>query len=170
MMSGDSSPGPVAGADGLLASLREAVPSAEAGRSVGDDVIRVPARDLARLAEAARACGFEMCSDITVVDYLGIRRVRFEVVVNLLSLQHNRRLRVLVPVPEGDPEVPSLVPVYPGANFLEREAYDMFGIRFAGHPDLTRILMPDDWMGHPLRRDFDVGAVPVQFKDAHQVT
>ena len=169
-MSGDSSPGPAAAADEVLASLGEAVPSAEAGRSVGDQVIRVPAEDLARLAGAARARGFEMCSDITVVDYLGIRRVRFEVVVNLLSLQHNRRLRILVPVPEGDPEVPSLVPVYPGANFLEREAYDMFGIRFAGHPDLTRILMPDDWMGHPLRRDFDVGAVPVQFKDAHQVT
>ena len=169
-MSGDCAPGPVAGADQVLASLREAVPSVEVGRSAGDDVIRVPARDLVRLAEAARACGFEMCSDITVVDYLGIRRVRFEVVVNLLSLQHNRRLRVRVPVPESEPEVPSLVPVYPGANFLEREAYDMFGIRFAGHPDLTRILMPDDWVGHPLRRDFDVGAVPVQFKDAHQVT
>ena len=168
-MSADSSPGQVAGADEVLANLMEAVPSVDAGRSAGDLVIRVPAQDLARLAGAARARGFEMCSDITVVDYLGKRRVRFEVVVNLLSLQHNRRLRILVPVREGDPEVPSLVPVYPGANFLEREAYDMFGIRFAGHPDLTRILMPDDWMGHPLRRDFDVGAVPVQFKDAPQV-
>ncbi|WP_420613428.1 NADH-quinone oxidoreductase subunit C [Candidatus Spongiisocius sp.] len=168
-MPGDSLPGPVAGADEMLASLGEAVPSAEIDCSTGDDVIRIPARDLARLAEAARAGGFEMCSDITVVDYLGVRRVRFEVVVNLLSLQHNRRLRILVPVPEGDPEVPSLVPVYPGANFMEREAYDMFGIRFAGHPDLTRILMPDDWVGHPLRRDFDVGAVPVQFKAAHRV-
>ena len=168
-MPGDSLPGPVAGADEMLASLGEAVPSAEIDRSTGDDVIRVPARDLARVAEVARAGGFEMCSDITVVDYLGVRRVRFEVVVNLLSLQHNRRLRILVPVPEGDPEVPSLVPVYPGANFMEREAYDMFGIRFAGHPDLTRILMPDDWVGHPLRRDFDVGAVPVQFKAAHRV-
>ena len=169
-MSGDGSPGPVDGSDEMLAGLTEAVPSAEADRSVGDDVIRVPARDLARLAEAARAGGFEMCSDITVVDYLRVRRVRFEVVVNLLSLQHNRRLRILVPVSEDDPEVPSLVPVYPGANFLEREAYDMFGIRFTGHPDLTRILMPDDWMGHPLRRDFDVGAVPVQFKASHRVS
>jgi NADH/F420H2 dehydrogenase subunit C len=168
-MSGDSLPGPVAGSDEMLASLGEAVSSAEIDHSAGDEIIRVPARDLARLAETARAGGFEMCSDITVVDYVGVRRVRFEVVVNLLSLQHNRRLRILVPVPEGDPVVPSLVPVYPGANFMEREAYDMFGIRFDGHPDLTRILMPDDWVGHPLRRDFDVGAVPVQFKAAHRV-
>ena len=169
-MSGDSSPAAVADLDGVLAGLVEAVPSAEAGRSFGDDVMRVPAPDLARLAEAARAAGFEMCSDITVVDYLRVRRVRFELVVNLLSLRHNRRLRILVPVPEDDLEVPSLVPVYPGANFLEREAYDMFGVRFSGHPDLTRILMPDDWMGHPLRRDADVGAVPVQFKASPQVS
>ena len=98
-----------------------------------------------------------------------LRRTRFELVINLLSLSHNRRLRILVPVPEEDPVVPSLVPDYPGANFLEREVYDMFGISFTGHPDMTRILMPDDWEGHPLRRDFGVGAVPVQFKEAHQV-
>ena len=155
--------------DDWAAGLVEAVPGAEAGRAAGDDIIRVPAAGLARLAAAARAAGFEMCSDITAVDYQGIRRTRFELVVNLLSLRHNRRLRILVPVPEDAPVAPSLVPVYPGANFLEREVYDMFGIRFDGHPDLTRILMPDDWEGHPLRRDFGVGAVPVQFKEAHQV-
>ena len=156
-------------ADDLLAGVLEAVPAAQAGVSAGDDIVRVPAPDLARLAAAAKAGGFEMCSDITAVDYQGIRRTRFELVVNLLSLRHNRRLRILVPVTEDEPVVPSLVPVYPGANFLEREVYDMFGIRFAGHPDLTRILMPDDWEGHPLRRDFGVGAVPVQFKESHQV-
>ena len=165
MASGDNGPG----SDDLLAGLQEAIQGAEPGVSVGDDVIRVPPSGLAELVAAARSSGFEMCSDVTAVDYLGVRRTRFELVINLLSLSHNRRLRILVPVPEDDPEVPSLVPVYPGANFLEREVYDMFGISFTGHPDLTRILMPDDWEGHPLRRDSGVGAVPVQFKEAHQV-
>ncbi len=163
-----------AGTDGsgsgdLVSGLLEAVPESERDVSAGDDVIRVPPSSLADLAAAARSSGFEMCADITAVDYQGIRRTRFELVVNLLSLSHNRRLRILVAVPEDDPLVPSLVPVYPGANFLEREVYDMFGISFTGHPDMTRILMPDDWEGHPLRRDFGVGAVPVQFKEAHRV-
>ena len=163
-------PTPEAGTgDDLPSALLGAVASARPVTSLGDDVIRVASGDLARLARAARAAGFEMCSDITAVDYLGKRRTRFEVVVNLLSLSLNRRLRVVASVPEDDPVVPSLVSVYPGANFPEREVYDMFGIRFEGHPDLTRILMPDDWEGHPLRRDFGVGAVPVQFKEAHQV-
>ncbi len=111
-----------------------------------------------------------MMVDLTAVDYLRVRRVRFEVVVGLLSLQHNLRLRLLVPVPADDPIVPSLVPVYPGANFFERETFDMFGIIFKDHPDLTRILLPDDWVGHPLRKDFATGGVPVQFKSSPQVT
>jgi len=68
-----------------------------------------------------------------------------------------------------NPTVESLTPLWPGAGFAEREVYDMFGIVFAGHPDLTRILMPDDWEGHPLRKDFGVGSVPVQFKESHKV-
>ncbi|MDE0168249.1 MAG: NADH-quinone oxidoreductase subunit C [bacterium] len=159
----------VSGSGASVAGLLEAVPGSESDVSGGDDVIRVPPSCLADLAAAARSSGFEMCTDITAVDYRGIRRTRFELVVNLLSLAHNRRLRILVAVPEDDPVVPSLVPVYPGANFLEREVYDMFGISFTGHPDMTRILMPDDWEGHPLRRDFGVGAVPVQFKESHRV-
>ena len=135
----------------------------------GQEVAIVPPALLREVATAAHGAGFEMCVDVTAVDYKGLRSERFEVVVSLLSMAHRQRLRLRVPVPESDPEVPSLVPVYPGANFFEREVFDMFGITFADHPDLTRILMPDDWEGYPLRKDFGVGSVPVQFKAAHQV-
>jgi NADH-quinone oxidoreductase subunit C len=124
---------------------------------------------------AYRAGGFEMLSDLCAVDYLGhpqralpegVGAERFEVVVDLLSLARSRRVRVRTQVPESDPVLDSLWDLYPGAEAMEREAYDMFGIRFSGHPDLSRILMPDDWEGHPLRKDYGVGRVPVQFKEA----
>jgi NADH-quinone oxidoreductase subunit C len=97
----------------------------------------------------------EMLSDLTVVDYLG-RTPRFEVVYQLYSLTHNHRLRVKVPVPEEDPVVPSATGLWKSANWAEREAWDMFGIRFAGHPDLRRILMYPEFEGHPLRKDYPV--------------
>ena len=128
--------------------------------------------DRSRLADLAAACkdaGFEMCMDVTAVDFHRKRRTRFQVVVNLLSHQHRRRLRITVGVPADEPVVPSLCSVYPGAGFPEREVYDLFGITFEGHPDLTRILMPDDWEGHPLRKDYSVGSVPVRFKASPQV-
>ena len=116
---------------------------------------------------------FTMLVDTAVVDHLldgsrvgvdGVAPERFEVVVNFLSHARNRRIRVIAEVPAGDPTVPSLTPIYPGANFPERESYDLFGITFEGHPDLTRILMPDDWHGHPLRKDDPAARVPVTFK------
>jgi NADH-quinone oxidoreductase subunit C len=116
-----------------------------------------------------------MLADLTAVDYLThperavrseIPYERFEVVANLLSLSRSSRVRVRVQVPELDPVVDTLWDIYPGAEAMEREVYDMFGIVFAGHPDLTRILMPEDWEGHPLRKDYPVGRVPVQFKEA----
>ena len=91
---------------------------------------------------------------------------RFEVVVNLLSFSPARRVRLRVMIPEDDPVCPTLFFVYPGTENMEREAYDLMGIRFDGHPDPSRILMPQDWEGHPLRRDYGVGRVPVQFKGA----
>ena len=154
----------------VLRALIEPFENVEWAPSGNQDVAVVPKAELRDFARAAREAGFELCMDVTAVDYLRARRVRFEVVANLLSHQHNLRLRVRVPVPADDPEVPSLVPVYPGTNFFEREVYDMFGILFEGHPDMTRILMPDDWVGYPLRKDFATGQVPVQFKGAHKVS
>lgn len=120
--------------------------------------------------------GYAMCIDLCGVDYLahpgrdlpdGVGAERFEVVVNLLDINQRRRARVRVQVPESDPTLPSLFELYPGTEAMEREAYDMFGIEFSGHPDLTRILMPEDWIGHPLRKDYAVGQIPVQFKGAN---
>jgi NADH-quinone oxidoreductase subunit C len=129
----------------------------------------VPGEDWLAFAEAAEEAGFEVCSDVTAVDWLRSRPERYELVANLVSMRHKLRLRMTTPVEREDPTVASITPVWPGAGFAEREVYDMFGITFEGHPDLTRILMPDDWEGHPLRKDFGVGLVPVQFKASHQV-
>jgi NADH-quinone oxidoreductase subunit C len=128
-----------------------------------------------RMVAAFRDAGFEMCSDLCAVDYLthpgrslpeGVTPERFEVVVNLLSLSMRQRVRIRVQVPESDPAVDSLFDVYPGTEAMERETYDLVGIVFNDHPDLTRILMPEDWEGYPLRKDYGVGRVPVQFKEA----
>ena len=94
----------------------------------------------------------------------GWRAERFEVVVILISHTARERLRLRVQVPEADPTVPSLFDVHPGTEAPEREVFDLFGIAFDGHPDLTRILMPEDWVGHPLRKDEAIGRIPVQFK------
>lgn len=157
-------------ADLVLRSLIEPFPQTAWFTSHGQDVVQVPREDLLAFARAARESGFEFLADVTAVDWFGQRTLRFEVVINLLSMEHARRLRVLVGVHEADITVPSLVPVWPGANYPEREVYDLFGIIFDGHPDLTRILMPDDWEGHPLRKDFGTGDVPVQFKASHKVS
>ncbi|MEE9177601.1 MAG: NADH-quinone oxidoreductase subunit C [Acidimicrobiia bacterium] len=138
-------------------------------QSHGQDVARVPVDDWYAFAEAAKGHGFEVCADVTAVDWMRQRPDRFEVVANLLSMSLGARLRMSTSVGRDEPTVASLTPLWPGAGFAEREVYDMFGINFEGHPDLTRILMPDDWVGHPLRKDFGVGSVPVQFKASHQV-
>jgi len=141
--------------------------------SRGQVVVHAPREGYLEVARALKAEGFEMCVDLTAVDYLvhpgrplpdGVEAERFEVVLNLLSLSQRRRIRVRVQVPAGDPSVASVFELWPGAEAMEREAYDVYGIRFDGHPDLTRILMPEDWEGHPLRKDYATGRVPVQFK------
>ena len=140
------------------------------------DQLAFPARDTYKQMVAAfKDAGFEMCADLCAVDYLthpgrslpdGVAPERFEVVVNLLSLSTRQRVRIRVQVPESDPSVDSVTDIYPGVDAMEREAYDMLGIVFADHPDMTRILMPEEWEGHPLRKDYGVGRVPVQFKGA----
>ncbi|WP_419921468.1 NADH-quinone oxidoreductase subunit C [Candidatus Poriferisodalis sp.] len=133
-----------------------------------------PSRDeyLAAIGMAA-VDGFEMCVDVCAVDNLtnrtrslphGVTPERFEVVVNLLDMRGRRRLRVRTQVPADDPQVPSLVGLYQGVEAPEREASDLFGIAFCDHPDPSRILLPPDWEGHPLRKDYGIGAIPVQFK------
>jgi NADH-quinone oxidoreductase subunit C len=116
---------------------------------------------------------FTQCVDVTAVDHLvdeervlpaGVGGERFEVVANFLSHPRNRRIRTICEVPADDPTVASLAGLYPGLAFAEREVFDMFGITFEGHPELTRILMPDDWVGYPLRKDDAPARVPVTFK------
>ena len=129
------------------------------------------------LVAGLKESGFALCSDVTAVDYLThpgrtvgdeVAAERFEVVVNLVSMADRARARVRCQVPAGDPRLPTITDLYAGADTPEREVYDMFGIVFEGHPDLTRILMPEDWEGHPLRKDYPAARVPVTFKgDPH---
>jgi NADH/F420H2 dehydrogenase subunit C len=160
--------------EAVAAAVVEKFPGSIAVDSRGQSVVYV---DRAVFADVARFLRdeqqFTMLVDVTAVDHLldgarveieGVTLDRFEVVANYLSHPRNSRVRVVCEVPENHPTVPSLVPVYPGANFPERETYDLFGITFEGHPDLARILMPDDWHGHPLRKDDPSARVPVTFK------
>lgn len=124
--------------------------------------LMVPRERLPDVLAAARDRGFILLTDLTALDHHP-QEPRFEVVYLLTSVDPPARLRLKVPVPGEDPAVPSAVGVFGGANWLEREVFDMFGIRFPGHPDLKRILMPDDWEGHPLRKDFPLVEEPVQF-------
>ena len=134
----------------------------------------VTSSDYISVIQQLYAEGFTMCVDLTAVDYLlhpsrtvpsDVTAQRFEVVVNLLSISKHERMRVRLQVAEGD-SVPSLFDIHPSTEAMEREVFDMFGISFDGHPDLTRILMPEDWDGHPLRKDYSQGRIPVQFKGA----
>ena len=109
---------------------------------------------------------FEMCLGVSGVHYPEQVGRELHIVYVLLSLTHNRRVRLEVSVPDSDPHLPSLVEVWGGTNWHERETWDMFGIIFDGHPGLTRILMPDDWPGHPQRKDYPLGGIPIEYKGA----
>jgi NADH-quinone oxidoreductase subunit C len=123
-------------------------------------VDRAAITDVLRFCQTDAALAFEMLIDLTAVDYLRFPGredgPRFEVVYHLYSLTHNHRLRLKVRVEEADAVVPTAVPLWPIANWFEREVWDMFGIRFAGHPDLRRLLLYEEFEGHPLRKDYPV--------------
>ena len=106
---------------------------------------------------------FEVCLGVHGVHYPEEKNRELHAVYQLLSMTNNRRIRIEVSVPDSDPHIPSLVEVWAGNNWHERETYDMFGIIFDGHPALTRILMPDDWPGHPQRKDYPLGGIPVEY-------
>lgn len=130
----------------------------EGGAPHGDETIVIKRDDAVAVFTALRNApelSFELLSDLTVVDFFG-QEPRFEVVYHLKSISLGHRLRVKIRVPEDDPVVPSLSSLWKAANWLEREAWDMFGIRFSGHPDLRRILMYEEFRGHPLRKDYPV--------------
>jgi NADH-quinone oxidoreductase subunit C len=137
------------------------------------EVVHVSRDDYVARVTAYKDDGFVMCADVCAADYLthatrdlpdDVTAERFEVVVNLLSMEPPRRVRLRVQVPADDPRLTSLFDLYPGTEAMEREVFDLMGITFDDHPDLTRILMPEDWEGHPLRKDYSVGRIPVQFE------
>jgi NADH-quinone oxidoreductase subunit C len=105
---------------------------------------------------------FDHLQDLTAVDWRGKKEPRFEVVYNIYSIRYRHSLRLKAQVPEEDPAIRSVVPLWEGANWHERECFDMFGIQFTGHPDLRRILMPEDWEGHPLRKDYPLAGPPLE--------
>ncbi len=112
------------------------------------------------------ALRFELCSGVSGVHYLDEGGRELHAVYHLVSITHNRRVRLEVTAPDADPHIPSLVGVYPTCNWHERETWDFFGIVFDGHPALTRIEMPDDWKGHPQRKDYPLGGIPVEYRGA----
>lgn len=109
---------------------------------------------------------FELCLGVNGVHYPHNEGRELHASYPLLSITHNRRIRLEVSVPVTDPHIPSLVSIYPTNDWHERETYDFFGIEFDGHPSLTRIQMPDDWEGHPQRKDYPLGGIPVEYKGA----
>lgn len=147
--------------------------------SIGTDVLFPTLEQYLELMTSLRADGFNMIVDLTAVDYLTFRAnravpadivaQRFELVVSARSTDTREIIRVRLQIDDTDLVAPSLFDVWPGSEALEREVFDLFGISFDDHPDLSRILMPEDWVGHPLRKDFAIGSIPVQFRSPSNV-
>jgi NADH-quinone oxidoreductase subunit C len=161
-------------ADALAASLAKSGSSFDAAVEqvvVGNGDLTLYVRREHLLAVASRlrddpALAFEMCLGVSGVHYPADAGEELHALYHFLSITHNRRLRVEVTAPDADPHIPSLVSVYPTCDFHERETWDFFGLIFDGHPALTRIEMPDDWRGHPQRKDYPLGGIPVEYRGA----
>jgi NADH-quinone oxidoreductase subunit C len=135
----------------------------------GEITFHVRREDLVEVARALRddpGLRFEMCMGVSGVHYPHETGRELHAVYPMLSVTHNRRIRLEVTCPDGDPHIPSITSLYPGNDWHERETFDFFGIIFDGHPGLTRIEMPDDWPGHPQRKDYPLGGIPVEYKGA----
>ena len=144
----------------------------ERGTSAGDEWVTVAAENLRTALGGLRDEGYRLLVFLTCVDHLAdsSRREwpgRYELVYQLRNMETRAQLRVRAFVDGDPPRVASVQDLFPPANWDERETFDMFGVVFEGHPDLTRILMPDDWVGHPLRRDYPVGGEVVEFSEEH---
>jgi len=161
-------------ADALALSLAQSGSSFEAAVEHvlvgnGDLTLYVRREHLLTVASSLRddpALAFEMCLGVSGVHYPADTAEELHAVYHFVSITHNRRVRVEVTAPDADPHIPSLVSIYPTCDFHERETWDFFGLIFDGHPALTRIEMPDDWRGHPQRKDYPLGGIPVEYRGA----
>jgi NADH-quinone oxidoreductase subunit C len=172
-----SSPRPYGGyfdevVDALIAAIGQEAFDASIERVVvfqDELTLEVVRSQLPTVAQALRddqALRFELCLGVSGVHYPDESGRELHAVYPLMSITHNRRIRVEVAAPDADPHIPSLFGVYPTTDWHERETYDFFGIIFDGHPALTRIEMPDDWEGHPQRKDYPLGGIPVEYHGA----
>jgi NADH-quinone oxidoreductase subunit C len=159
--------------DALAEAMRERGIPAEAIQQVtvdrGEITVYIHREHILSICQAMRdeqALRFELCSSVSCVDYGADVPDRLHTVYHLTSMTYRRRVRLEVAVGVEDPHLPSVVSVYPTADWQERENWDMFGVIYDGHPALTRILMPDDWDGHPQRKDYPLGGIPVEYKGA----
>lgn len=158
--------------DAFIADLAGVVPGgAVLGVVVdrGELTLEIARAHLAEVARALRdtpALRFEHCASVSGVHFPDETGAELHVAYHLQSMTHNRRLRLEVTCPDDDRHIPSVVPTYPAADWHERETWDMFGVIFDGHPFLTRILMPDDWQGHPQRKDYPLGGIGIEYKGA----
>ena len=142
-------------------------PLGEVSEYRGEITVRVRRDQLLHVLGICRdELRFELCTGVSAVHYPHDAGAELHAVYHLLSMTFNRRIRIETTAPDSDPHVPSGVTIYPTLDWHEREAYDMVGIVFDGHPALTRILMPDDWQGHPQRKDYPLGGVPVEYHGA----